>query len=77
MYPWSFLCEEAKIKQDTFSKKEFPIPDPDPEQGIPDLHAFCMFLIYREIQKFWSNQTFDWEYNMCHARVRFWTNLAH
>ena len=22
MYPWSFLCEEAKIKQHTFYKKD-------------------------------------------------------
>ena len=26
MYPWSFLCEEAKIKQPTFSKYNMEIP---------------------------------------------------
>ena len=39
MYPWSFLCEEAKIKQHTFSKKEL-CKSVRKQYRNPDSHAF-------------------------------------
>ena len=40
MYPWSFLCEEAKIKQYTSLKKELYKIGEEATYGNPDSHAF-------------------------------------
>ena len=43
MYPWSFLCEEAKIKQHTFLKKEL-CEIGEEAYGNPDSHAFQLWI---------------------------------
>ena len=52
MYPQSFLCEEAKIKQRTSLKKEL-YEISEEANGNPDSHAF-LFFRYRK-QNYFSN----------------------
>ena len=56
MYPRSFLCEEAKIKQRSLLKKELCEIG---EEAIWE-SRFTYFLLNSEILKFWSSQTIGW-----------------
>ena len=49
MYSWSFLCEEVKIKQRTFSQKNF-VKSVRKQYGNPDSHPIFkspVFSIWR------------------------------
>ena len=61
MYPQSFLCEEAKIKQRTSSKKEFCEIG---EQAMWESRFTCFLLIL---------QPFKWQKNSKNGKLIFKT----
>ena len=53
MYPRSFLCEEAEIKQRTPLKKELCEIGEEAIYGNPDSHPFFILMIVEEHSR-WS-----------------------